>query len=581
MIWYKYGTNMEQIDQNTETTSIVREFTKDSISLRELYQKFQKQEMEYKIYVVRQDQFPENEAFEIVGILGNGRSCYVFLALVDKKLVSLRMSYEEGDFTDKFDSVRVEMEEDYDEYFLRLLYPSVPIDYLNLGSVRKKKKLFFDKKVYASFWEKADATLIMKLGAPVESKLKWFLEFLKGLQIIHARKRAHFDIKLENLFLVDDRLKIGDFEYYLKIEDFIRSNIHFCGTPGHIAPEMFYEKKKVTERIDIFSAGTAFARLFAAVEAQDDPALILGGEVKWSAEEEKEFNSLFKKKQLQQLPNKKVREAFRNNFKRFNFYRSHLQQELQNPGLAEVLKRIYPLLLKMLKVNPAARPDAGTLLREVENILGKAGLKVEDQDKGIAAPVFKISKTPLTIVNLNKKTDIEFGSIKRREHAADDSTNDINLRFVDISRRHMGLNFIEGPGGNREDKIEIIDLHSKHGVFLNNKRVEPGQPWELTGGDIIQLGSITAFQFTREEGFYQLKNITQEQKKGNLLWMDRKQIKELPDKEAVILLLKKPLYLALSSFGTDEETVLTVDDSGCIEIKGGLEYVPLSGDIIL
>ena len=60
---------MEQRDQNIETTSIVREFAKDTISLKELYQKFQKKEMEYKIYVVREDQFPENEAFEIVGIL--------------------------------------------------------------------------------------------------------------------------------------------------------------------------------------------------------------------------------------------------------------------------------------------------------------------------------------------------------------------------------------------------------------------------------------------------------------------------------------------------------------------------------
>ena len=154
---------MEQIDQRVDTNSIIREFARDTISMEELYQKFQKKDVDYKIYVVKENQYPDTEAFELVGILGSGRSCYVFLGLMDKKLVSLRMSYEEGDFEDKFDSVRVEMEEDYDKYFLNILYPAIPVGYLCLGSVKKKQKLFFDKKVYASFWEKADATLTMKL----------------------------------------------------------------------------------------------------------------------------------------------------------------------------------------------------------------------------------------------------------------------------------------------------------------------------------------------------------------------------------------------------------------------------------
>jgi serine/threonine protein kinase len=213
--------------------------------------------------------------------------------------------------------------------------------------------------------------------------LKWFLECLQGLWLIHARKRAHFDIKLENLFLVDHHLKIGDFEYYLKIEDFIRSKIHFCGTPGHIAPEMFYEKK-ITERIDIFSAGVAFARLFTGVEFKEDPGL----EVKLSAEEEKEFNSLFKKKHLQRLPNKKVRETFKKNFKIFTFYRSYLQKELQNPGLNNALQKIYLLFLNMMNVNPRARPDANTLILQVQDILEKSSIKLETAENGFVSPVF-------------------------------------------------------------------------------------------------------------------------------------------------------------------------------------------------
>ncbi|MFC2146240.1 FHA domain-containing protein [Acidobacteriota bacterium] len=567
---------MEQIDQLVDKNSIVREFARDTISLKELYQKFQKKDVDYKIYVVKENQYPETDAFELVGILGSGRTCYVFLGLLDKKLVSLRLSYEEGDFEDKFDSVRVEMGEDYDKYFLNILYPAVPVGYLYLGSVKKKQKLFFDKKVYASFWEKADATLTMKLGAGIENKLKWFLECLQGLRLIHARKRAHFDIKLENLFLVDRHLKIGDFEYYLKIKDFIRSKIHFCGTPGHIAPEMFYEKK-ITERIDIFSAGVAFARLFTGVEFKEDTGL----EVKLSAEEEKEFNTLFKKKHLQRLPNKKVKETFKKNFKLFNFYRSYLQNELQNPGLNNALQKIYPLFLNMMEVNPRARPDANSLILQVQNILEKSSIKLETTENDFVSPVFKIRKTPITIVNLNKKSTIEIGSIKRKEQPGDGRFNDINFRFIDISRRHLQLNTIESPTGSDEDKIEILDLHSKHGVFLNTEKIEPGNPRELNSGDIVQLGSIISFRFTREQGFFLLKNVTQEIKRGNLLWMDKNQVKELPDKDAVIILLKKPLYLSLSSFGVGEDTALMIDEEGDLEIKGGPEHTRVNGDIIL
>jgi serine/threonine protein kinase len=567
---------MEQIDQRVDKNSILREFDRDTISLKELYQKFQKKDVDYKIYVIKENQYPEIDAFELVGILGAGRTCYVFLGLLDKKLVSLRLSYEEGDFEDKFDSVRVEMGEDYDKYFLNILYPAVPVGYLYLGSVKKRQKLFFDKKVYASFWEKADATLTMKLGADIESKLKWFMECLQGLRLIHARKRAHFDIKLENLFLVDHHLKIGDFEYYLKIKDFIRSNIHFCGTPGHIAPEMFYEKK-ITERIDIFSTAVAFSRLFTGIEFKEDPGL----EVKLSAEEEKEFNKLFKKKHLQRLPNEKVREVFKNNFKLFNFYKNYLQKELQNSGLNNTLQKVYPLLLNMMNANPGARPDANTLILQVQDIMEKSSIQLETTENGFVSPVFKIRKTPVTIVNLNKKSTIEIGSIKRKEQPDDGKFNDINLRFIDISRRHLQVNAIESSTGSDEDRIEILDLHSKHGVFLNNEKIEPGHPRKLNSGDIIQLGSITSFRFVREQGFCLLKNVTQEIKRGNLLWMDKNQVKELPDKEAVIILLKKPQYLSLSSFGAGEDTALMIDEEGDLEMKGGPEYTRVNGDIIL
>jgi serine/threonine protein kinase len=572
--------NMNQMELSEETASVKREVERESISLEELYRKFQERDLDYKIYLCRENRYGQDEVFELVGILGRGRSCYVFLALIEKKLVSLRMSYEEADFKDKFDSVRVEMEDEYDEYLLNLLYPGVPVDYLCIGSVRKKNKLFFDSKVYASFWEKADASLFMKVDASFENKLKWFRECLKGLRIIHARGRAHFDIKLENLFLVNNRLKIGDFEYYLKIEDFVHSNIYFCGTPGYIAPEMFYEKKKVTERIDIFSTGVAFARLFSGADTSEElvPALNLNisGEVFLSEEEDDEFNTLFKTF-LDRLPNKKSINAFKNNFKKFNFYRICLQKDLENVKFPAEKREVYVVLLAMMNPDPAARPDAETILRQIEKIPGVSLSGPSVSDKGIQSPVFQIYGTPVVIVNLKKKSSIEIGSVKRRERTGKNSVNDINLRFVDISRRHLQLNYLSSQVSASEEKIEICDLNSTHGVYVNNVRLEGGKSGTLITGDIIQIGNIISFRFTKEEDFYLLKNITQDRKKGNLLWLDKNQVKEIPDKQAVIILLKDSVSLA--SFGAGAAT-LRIDKNGNIDVKGSLLKAG-KGDVIL
>lgn len=553
--------NMGQTGQRTETTSRKQEFAGEKISLEELFQKFQKNDIDHKIYLVRESPYDEDEVFEIVGNLGTGRSCYVFLALLDKKLVSLRMSYEQTDFENKFDSVRVEMEDGYDEYFLNILYPSIPIDHLCVGSVRKKNILSFDRSVYTSFWEKAEATLDMKLAAGVDNKLQWFRQCLKGLRMIHALGRAHFDIKLGNLFLVNNRLKIGDFEYYLKIEDFIRSKIFYCGTPGHMAPEMFYDKENLTERIDIFSAGVAFARLFTAAEPAED---LNSGAV--TAEE---------KERLRRLPTEKIQEAFKNNFKIFNFYKEYLQKELKKAELPAELRAIYPMLLSMMSIDPAARPDINMIIRQVDEILERREDQFKTTGKGIEIPVFKINGTPVVIVNLNKKSFIEIGSIRRNDPPADNGSNDINLRFVDISRRHLQLHYT----ADNEEKIRICDLHSTYGVFLNNERLEPGNPRALITGDIIQLGSIISFRFTEEEGFYLLKNITQERKKGNLLWLDKDQVNQLPDRQAVIILLKQSV--CLTPLGIGKNTTLIVDEKENIDIQGWPIKAPVNGEIIL
>lgn len=572
---------MDKTEQHEETTSIKREFERETISLAELYNKFQKKDIDYKVYLVRESPYRDDEIFELVGTLGTGRSCFVFLALIEKKLVSLRMCYEQTDFKNKFDSVRVEMENGYDEYFLNILYPSIPVDYLCVGSIKKKNLLFFDRKVYTSFWEKADATLGMKLDARIDSKIRWFRECLKGLRIIHARGRAHFDIKLGNLFLVNNRLKIGDFEYYLKIEDFIRSKIYYCGTPGHIAPEMFYDKKNLTHRIDIFSAGVAFARLFTAAEpaADLDAGLSLEGEAVFTSDEEKEYDRLFIQ-HPDRLPPKKIRDAFKNNFKIFNFYRKYIEKELENSELPIELQQLYPIILSMMDVAPDLRPDANDIIREIGKIAEipeTSEEKLKLDGKRIDIPVFTIGTLPVTFWNVHKKTGIEIGSVKQKQHPDDPGLNDINLRFVDISRKHLQINYFKTLTG--EETVEVIDLHSKHGVMVNNERLEPGKPRVLNPGDVIQLGSIVSFKFAGEEGHYILRHVTWERKKGSLIWLDKKQVNELPDNRTLIVLIRDSL--SLTPLGYGEDALLVADEEGNFEVRGWSVKGPVKGEVVL
>jgi len=149
---------------------------------------------------------------------------------------------------------------------------------------------------------------------------------------------------------------------------------------------------------------------------------------------------------------------------------------------------------------------------------------------------------------------------------------------VDISRRHLQLNYLPSGVSGGEEKIEIYDLNSTHGVFVNNVRLEAGKPGTLITGDIIQLGNIVSFRFTTEEGFYLLKNITRERKRGNLLWLDKDQLTEIPDREAVIILLKDSVSLA--PFGAGDGTRLRVDKDGDIDVKGA-PLKAVKGEIIL
>lgn len=341
--------------------SITREPLFFQVSLKEFYEKVKNHEFQHQIKILKEKKGEKKEAFEILTVLGKGRTGFTFLSRYHKKFTALRMSYDDEDFTGKFDSVIELMGKDYTQSFLDVLYPSMPVQHLYCGKLKKKNEIWFDKTVYVSFWEKAEALLEDKLEESFEKKFKWFQEFIKGLSIIHSKNRAHFDIKLENLFLVEDCLKIGDFEFYWKVRDFIEAKEYlYCGSIGYIAPEMFYHRENITSKVDIFSAGVAFARLFTGENYQKN---------KLNPPENRQIKEILQKcENLGQFDRKhmaEIKESLGYSF----FYRRLLQDKIKAGSLDAPGKFLYEeILLEMMNPEPANRTD-------IYELIDKLGIK--------------------------------------------------------------------------------------------------------------------------------------------------------------------------------------------------------------
>jgi len=337
----------------------------------------------------------EQQEYLILESLGKGHTGFVFLAYHQRKLTALKISYEDREKDDMFSSLEKTGGDDYRKYFLNPLGKTTKIHAIYPGGTAAGKKISFDREVFVTCWEPADATLAEKLTEDFSVKVKWFKQFLQGLRLIHSQGRAHLDIKLENLFLLGDRLKIGDFEFYAKIEDFKTTGI-ICGTPGHIAPEMFYDRENISTCVDIFSAGTAFARLFTGQDFK--------GPLTLSAPEEKEMKELFRFSANQGdsfrenrppgPPTKaftyfdtfpgKVRIMrnrhefltdgdFKVNFKINHFYKSLVKEQLKTMSSADTRRPIYRLLLDMMTIDQGKRPGVEELLRQVDSVPGSPG----------------------------------------------------------------------------------------------------------------------------------------------------------------------------------------------------------------
>jgi TonB family protein len=167
---------------------------------------------------------------------------------------------------------------------------------------------------------------------------------------------------------VDECLKIGDFEFYWKVRDFIDAKEYlYCGSIGYIAPEMFYNRENITSKVDIFSAGVAFARLFTGENYQ---------KIKLNPQENQQIKEILQKcEKLGQFDRKhmaEIKESLRYSF----FYRRLVKDKIKEGGLNATERFLYEEILpEMMNPEPANRTD-------IYELIDKLGIKEPPTKEG-------------------------------------------------------------------------------------------------------------------------------------------------------------------------------------------------------
>lgn len=87
----------------------------------------------------------------------------------------------------------------------------------------------------------------------------YFSSILKGIYFLHNNGVCHRDLKPDNILLnSENQIKIADFS----LADYYKNHMSgVCGTPGFIAPEMFYHDH-YNEKVDVFSLGIIFYLMY-------------------------------------------------------------------------------------------------------------------------------------------------------------------------------------------------------------------------------------------------------------------------------------------------------------------------------
>ena len=161
-------------------------------------------------------------------------------------------------------------------------------------------------------------------------------------------------------------------------------------------------------------------------------------------------------------------------------------QSLQGLGPEKFLATYsHPFLLEHY-LAPSSRTKLGRVetISEVENLLSPTGTS-ED------APLLQARAIPL------EKRDKD--SADRMIFVGRSANNDIVLLNKMVSKLHAYFCQVPGSG-----VIQLVDMTSTNGTFLNGDRLSPSVKMNLDDADVISFGPETELEFFSAPGFCQL-----------------------------------------------------------------------------
>ncbi len=212
---------------------------------------------------------------------------------------------------------------------------------------------------------------------PLKERALLLRQLFLAMKQVHGREVLHRDIKSENFFIDQDKIKIGDFGLAcLKDEEEAKKEIR--GTPANLAPEQ------------LLAMGNPDGLSLATTEAGDMWGLgiilyqfITKTNVPWEQEYDDEYN----RKLAQIRPEyQEQHKAGIANKATANMLKKLIKPETAAKAQSIVQSAAYPDELKklafdLLSFKPDERPEAAKALERIDEYLKRAGFIQENEEK--------------------------------------------------------------------------------------------------------------------------------------------------------------------------------------------------------
>lgn len=91
-----------------------------------------------------------------------------------------------------------------------------------------------------------------KLKLKLTQKIKYLIDFINSIEHLHKKNFIHRDLKLENILLSNQKVKLCDFGLTVHSQ---KMNHKFVGTSLYICPELFEKDIKYNQKTDIYAIG--------------------------------------------------------------------------------------------------------------------------------------------------------------------------------------------------------------------------------------------------------------------------------------------------------------------------------------